>query len=147
MTNYAFIALTGSFQHPFVGVFSLIGGELGAGQITITNATTRTQHAVSADGNVMVSYIPGDNGDVAIEMQQTCVLHEFLLGWFNACKTAADNGDPTNWAAATLSIRNIVDGTSHQVSGISPEKIPDKTYSVGGGNVTWRLMAARVISQ
>lgn len=147
MTTYSFRDLTASFASPLAGVFPLTGGELGAGQITVAYSTTRSQQAVSSDGNVMVSYIPGDNGTITIEMQQTCLLHEFLLGWFNACKTAADNGDITNWASATLSMRNIVEGTSHQCSGISPEKIPDKSYAVAGGNITWVLMAASIISQ
>lgn len=124
-----------------------MGGELGAGQITISNHTVHTDQKTSADGNVMVSFVPGNSGDATIEMQQTCILHKFLLGWFNACVTAADNGDVTNWAAATLSMRNIVEGTSHTLTDVSPEKVPDKTYATTGGNVTWRLMAARVINQ
>ena len=95
----------------------------------------------------MVSYVPGDNGEVNIEMQQTCILHTFFLAWFNACKTAADNGDVTDWAAGVVSARNIVDGTSHTATGVSPAKVPDKTYAASGGNITWSLMAARVINQ
>ncbi|HEX4209512.1 MAG TPA: phage protein, partial [Candidatus Binataceae bacterium] len=113
----------------------------------ITNATDRTVHDTAADGSVMVSYIAGDSGAAAIEVQQTSDLHSFLLIWFNAVKTAADLGDVTNWAAGVLSLRNIVDGSIHTLTGVSPSKVPDKVYQAQGQKITWTLMAAAVISE
>ncbi|MDQ2763047.1 MAG: DUF3277 family protein, partial [Pseudomonadota bacterium] len=66
---------------------------------------------------------------------------------FNACKTAADLGDVALWAAAVISIRNIVDGSTHTLTGISPGKVPDKVYQAQGQKITWTLPAAKVINE
>ncbi len=147
MTTYSFKDLTGAFVHPLVGSYILGGGNIGMGQITISMTTDRTMQDVASDGSVMVSYIAGDNGSVSIEVQQTSDLHNFLLTWFNACKTAADLGEVFTWAAAAMTIRNIIDGSVHTITGISPGKIPDKVYASQGGKITWMLPAARVISE
>jgi Bacteriophage KPP10, Structural protein ORF10 len=142
MTVYSFKDLSGSFFHPAVGSFILNGGNIGFGQVTVAMTTEKTAHDVAADGSIMVSFISGDNGSVDIEVQQTSQLHNFLLSWYNAIKTAADAGDVTLWAAGSMLLRNIVDRTSHTLTGISPSKIPDKVYAAQGGKVTWKLMAA-----
>lgn len=147
MTTYSFKDLTGAFVHPFVGSYILGGGNVGLGSVTISMTTDRTVQDVAADGSIMVSYIAGDNGMVSIEVQQTSDLHNFLLNWFNACKTAADLGDVTLWAAGTLSFRNVLDGSFHTITGISPGKVPDKVYQAQGQKITWTLPAARVISE
>jgi hypothetical protein len=146
-TTYSFKDLTGAFVHPLVGSFILAGAETGIGQITITNATDRTAHDTAADGSVMVSYLAGDSGAAAIEVQQTSELHIFLLSWFNRIKTLADTGDVSQWAAAVLSLRNLEDGSVHTLTGVSPSKVPDKVYQAQGQRVTWNLMAAAVISE
>jgi hypothetical protein len=146
-STYSFKDLTGAFVHPLAGTYILGGGNVGMGQITISMAQDRTVQDVAADGSVMVSYIAGDNGSCSLEVQQTSDLHDFLLGWFNLCKTAADLGDITNWAAGALSVRNIVDGSVHTLTGISPGKVPDKTYTAQGGKITWVLPAANVINE
>lgn len=147
MTTYSFKDLTGAFIHPLVGQYILGGGNVGLGQISIEMAQDRTTQDVAADGSVMVSYVPGDNGTISIEVQQTSDLHTFLLGWFNASKTAADNGDVSNWAAGAISIRNIVDGSHHTATGVSPGKIPAKVYQAVGQKITWTLPAAKIISE
>jgi hypothetical protein len=147
MTTYSFKDLTGAFVHPIAGSFILAGGNVGLGQITITNATDRTAHDTAADGSVMVSYVAGDSGGATIEVQQTSDLHAYLLAWFNIVKTAADNGDVGGWAAGVLCVRSMDDGAIHTLTGVSPSKVPDKTYAAQGGRVTWSLMSARVISE
>jgi hypothetical protein len=146
-TTYSFKSLSGAFIHPLVGSFPIGGGNVGMGQITISMTIDRTTHDVAADGSVMVSYIAGDNGMVSIEVQQTSALHSFLLGWFNACKTAADLGDVIMWTAAAFSVRNILDGSTHAMSGISPGKVPDKVYASQGGKITWTLPCAKIINE
>lgn len=144
MTTYSFKDLTGAFVHPLAGSYIFAGGQVGVGQITITNATDRTAHDTAADGSVMVSYIAGDSGGATIEVQQTSTLHDFLLGWFNAVKTSAELGAVGPWAAGILRLHNTIDGSTHTLTGVSPSKVPDKTYAAQGGRVTWSIMAARV---
>ena len=146
-TTYSFKDTTGAFVSPLVGSFILAGGSLGAGQFVVSNATERTLHDTAADGAVMVTYQAGNSGELQIECQQTSAIHKFLLTWFNALIAAADSDDVTNWASASVALRNILDGSMHTLTGVSPAKTPDKTYAAAGGKVTWRLMAANVVNQ
>lgn len=142
-TTYSFKDLTGAFSHPAVGIFTF-GGEIGAGQVVVTMSTEKTVHDVAADGNVQISAIAGDNGTVTIEVQQTSSLHIFLMKWFNSVKNALNNNDISTWVGASLLVRNTLDGTTHICTGISPQNIPNKTYTKQGGNLTWVLMSGDI---
>jgi hypothetical protein len=143
MSTYSFKDTAGAFTHPLAGAF-LFAGQIGMNQAHVSMATEKTTHNLAADGNVMVSYIAGDNGSIALEVQQTSDLHAFLLAWYNTIKTLADQGNVTNWATAAITLRNLVDGSIHEATGVSPSKIPDKVYAAQGQNITWTLMAADV---
>jgi len=146
--TYSFKSLVGVLTNSAFGVsIPLTGGNVGFGQMTVTMTTERTAHDVASDGTVMVSYLAGDNGDCAIEVQESSVLHSALLSLYNQAITAANNDDVSGWAATTISFRMLTDGTSHVLSGVSFGKIPDKPYQASGQKVTWRLMAANVVNQ
>lgn len=143
MTTYSFKDSSGAFTHPIAGAF-LFGGQVGLSQMHISMSTEKSTHDVASDGTIMVSYISGDNGSCALEIQQTSALHAFLLAWYNTIKTLADQGNVTNWATAAITIRNVVDGSTHVLTGVSPSKIPDKVYTAQGQKITWTLMATDV---
>lgn len=143
MTVYSFKDTSGAFSHPLAGNFSFFG-QIGLGRFTVSMATERTAHATASDGTVMVSAIAGDSGAVAVEVQQTSALHQFLLAWLNQCLTAMAGGDVSNFATAALSLRNITTNTYHTLQGISPGKMPDMPYTAQGESVVWTLMAADV---
>lgn len=142
-STYSFKDTSGSFQHPLTGAFAF-AGQIGMGQFTVSMSTEQSAHDLAADGSIMISAISGDNGTVAIEVQQTSDLHAFLLAWYNTVKTLKDNGDVTNWATASLTLRSIVDGSTHICRGITPQKIPDKVYAAQGQRLTWVLMCADI---
>ena len=147
-TTYSFRDLVGVLNNPLMdGPLQIAGGNFGLGTITIRMLTTRTEHEVGTDGVVMPSYIAGDNAEITIEMQQTSALHHSLLDLFNLMITAANNGDVSGWATTVLSLRTILDGSGHLLSGISFQKTPDKPYAARGQNVTWVLMAAYCVNQ
>ena len=146
--TYSFKALVGVLVNSVFGVsIPLTGGNVGFGQMTVTMTTERTVHDVAADGTVLISYIAGDNGDIAIEVQESSVLHSALLSLYNQAITAANNDDVSGWAATSISFRMLTDGTSHILSGVSFGKIPDKPYQASGQKITWRMMAANVVNQ
>jgi len=144
-TTYSFKDLMGAFAHPLAGGM-ILAGNIGMGQITVDMGTEKTATDMSADGSAQVSYIAGDNGTVNIECQQTSILHKYLLAWFNYVNTAARGGDVSNFCNAALTLRNTVDGTGHQCTGGSPQKIPSKTYAAQGGKVTWVIHFADIQS-
>ncbi len=142
-STYSFKDLTGGFSHPLAGTF-IFGGEIGAGQITITMATEKTMQDVAADGTVQISAIAGDNGTVAIEVQQTSSFHTFLVQWFDLVKNGLNNDDVSTWNSASMLLRSTVNGVSHIVTGISPQNLPPKVYGKQGANITWTLSAGNI---
>lgn len=138
LTTYSFTDLAGSIYHPTLGSYIFDG--TGVGSVTVAKATDRTAHDIAADGSVMVSKICGNNGTVTIEVQQTSALHKWLETWFNALWQL-----PTaEWASSSMALRNTATGTSHIISGISPQKEPDTPYQAQGQRVTWTLMCAEI---
>jgi hypothetical protein len=117
---------------------------VGLERLTIRMTTTHTVLAVSADGAVVPSAVPGDQGEVEIQCWQTSTLHQQLLSWYNLLKAARDAGDVSNWATSTMLIQNIVDGSQHVASGVSPQKVPDKVYGKEAQVVTWIVMACNI---
>ena len=128
------------------GGFIIGGGNVGAGSITITMSEDRTVQDVAADGTVMPSYVAGDNGSVAIEVQQTSSLHHALLAMYNALKLLADAGEVASWASTTISFITLLDGSSHVLTGVSFQRIPAKAYAAHGAKITWNLMACNIVN-
>ena len=146
-STYSFKDLVGALVNSVFGVtVQLAGGNVGIGQITISMTTVRTAHDVAADGVVMPSYLAGDNGSCTIEVQQTSSLHHALLRLYNLSITAANSGDVSGWAATVLSFRTLLDGSTHVLSGVSFNKIPDKPYHASGSRVSWELMACNIVN-
>lgn len=139
-STYSFSDLVGSIHCDAVGDFIFTGQ--GAGSISVTKSTERSQHDVAADGSVMVSKIAGNNGAVTIEVQQTSPLHFWLLKWFNTLW----NAPTSQWATTTILLKNQSTGGSHVCSGVSPQKEADVPYQAQGQRVTWTLLCADIVN-
>ena len=137
-STYSFEDVTCSFQHNGVGAASSTGA--GLGSISIAMTTDRTAQEVAADGKVMISKIAGKNGTITITMQQTSELHKYLLKWYNYIDVA----NSSEWAGMALTIKssNLVDIST--CTGVSPQKLADRSYQAQGQQVTWNLMAAEI---
>lgn len=144
--TYAFKDTSGIITNPILLVPIVFAGFIGMGKFSIAMHTERTVLDTAADGTVMPSYIAGDSGDFSVEAQQTSRLHQQLLDLYNALKIAADAGDVSNWAATTISLRNITFASQHIMSGVAFSKIPDRAYEQQGARVTWRMLACNVIN-
>lgn len=145
--TYSFKSLTGVLTNSVFGVtIPLTGGNIGVGSFTIRMTTTRTTHDVAADGTVMPSYIAGDNGEVDVQVQETSSIHSDLLNLYNLCVLAANNDDVSGWAATSISFTFLIDGSTHTLTGVSFDKIPDKPYEASGQKMTWKLMAANIVN-
>lgn len=142
-TVYSFKDTAGTYTNPVAGAF-LFAGQIGMNQAHVTMATEKTTHTVAADGTVMITYIAGDNGSIAIEVQQTSDAHKFFLEAYNTLKALADQGNITSWGAGAITLRNLLDGSMHVATGVSFPKIPDKVYAAQGQNITWNLMCADI---
>src|ERR1039457_779601 len=146
-STYSFADVSGSFQHPIAGVTLLSGGNIGLGKFTISMTAEQTTMEATADGTVIISAIENDIGSMTIEMNQSSSLHSFLLGWYNAISTLKKLGDVTNWATACISLRAMLDGSFHTLTGVAPGKVPAKTYGANSAVIIWTLLAASVINE
>jgi hypothetical protein len=148
-TTYSFKDLTGVFSSPIIGTLN-IGSTFssnGIGQITIHMTNDNTIHDIGIDGGIIIWPVAVFNGSVTIQCQQTSDVHKFLLKWFNNLKVnmiSVSHQDVSNWANSAMLLRNINDGTTHTITGISPQIQPDKTYSAQAGSVTWNLLAGNI---
>lgn len=141
-STYSFLDLAGAIYQPlFLGGPFQFTGE-GTGTVTVAMSTDRSSHDVAADGSIMVSKIGGRNGTVTIECQQTSLVHKYLLALYNYLEAA----DASQWATIGIILRNVTDGTSHTATGVSFNKIPDKSYQAQGQKVTWSLMACDIVN-
>lgn len=146
MATFAYKSIVGSFTDPDAGTYPFTGQE-GVKEISVLNTTDRTVQDTAADGTIMKSYVSGASGSVDIETQQTSSLHQFLVNWANIKFTQAENGNAENFGAAAIKVIDTINGAIHTATGVSPLKIPDKKYGPAGAFVTWRLIAANVVTQ
>ena len=140
-TTYSFLDSVFVFSHPSHPVPISVVGE-GAGSLTVAYDEVRTAMEVAADGAVMVSKQAGNTGTVQIQVLQTSTVHKELLRLFNQLVAAS----PGEWAQGSITMKNITDGTGHYCTGVAFQKIPDKAYAKQGGNITWTLMCADILS-
>ncbi|MCB2297797.1 phage protein [Clostridium tagluense] len=139
-TTYSFQDVTAAFSCPSVGAASSTGA--GIGTISINMATEKTVHEVAADGNVMISKILGDNGTVALSLQQTSQLHKYLLNWYNYINSKSSAIKA--WASMVITISSANLGDKTICTGVSPQKLADRPYQAQGQLVTWTLMCAEI---
>lgn len=139
-TVYSFADVSFTISHPKVGKFTATGE--GIGSISIAMSNDATQHDVAADGSVMVSKITTENGTIALAVQQTSAFHKWMQKWNSYLKVA-----PTSeWAQTSAVLKDPALGETISISGISPQKRADAAYQQAGQQVTWNLMAAKIIA-
>ena len=144
-TTYSFKDLSGAMTSPLAGAF-VFAGEIGAGKITVENTTDHGVMDTVADGTVVPGFVAGNAGRITIEVQQTSTFHKFLLYWHNLHVTNATGGDISQWAGSSLLLRNTLDGSTHTATGVTPTKIPEKSYDAAPGKLTWVLNVANLVN-
>ena len=137
-TTYSFGDVTATLN--FTGIVPITVSGEGTGSIDTTMAGDKTSHDIAADGMVMISKVLGNNGTIALNIQQTSSTHKLLLLWYNYILGASS----AEWANNSITIRNNVLGETIVATGVSPQKLPDKPYQAQGQKVTWNLMAAEI---
>ena len=138
-TTYSFSDVELVINAPRKGKLTITGE--GVGSVSIARANDMTQHDIAADGSVMISKIVTKNGTIAIALQQTSGAHKWLKEWLADLITA-----PTNdWATTSATLKFNANQEQIDMSGISPQKRADAAYQAAGQQVTWNLMAAKIV--
>lgn len=139
--TYSFADVKLVLSHRSIGRYTFTG--VGLGSVTVTQSTDRTSHDVAADGSVMVSKVEGNNGMIAIQIQQTSEGNQWLLNAWNFLITAP----ASDWAKMAATIRGISGGDMVNATGMAFQNRAELSYQAQGQQRTWNLMAANINEQ
>ena len=128
--------------HPDVGTANL--HLCGIGKITIAAAGDLSSHTMTSDGYVVVNRLKTTNGNITIEVPQNSIGDDFLRRWG---KWARGTGSPNRIALGTLTITDNVSGFQTVCTGVSLQKMPDRTYNRTATNVSYALLATTITEQ
>lgn len=148
LTTYSGRDLNGVLANLLFGTISLAGiNSQGIEKVMVRMATEHAVTKTGMDGAVVPSYVPGESGEVEIQVWQTSVIHQEFLAAYNQVKTAADLGDVSQAFGSTLFLSNTTDGSSHTCTGGSFAKVPDKTYEADAQVVSWIIKFCNIINE
>ena len=125
--------------HPSVGQGVL--SNQGLGRISIARAGDLSSHTATADGYVIVNRLRSENGTITLEVPQNSSADEYLRKWARYLKNV---GDSQKFAQTTLNIVDQAGKITISCEGVTPQKIPDRTYDQASSNLSWTLLAATV---
>lgn len=149
LTTYSGKDLSGSITNPVAGASIQLSGiaELGVAQVTVRMTTDQSSLQVGMDGAVVPSVIPGDNGEIDIQVWQTSTLQQQLLNLYNTLRSGRDLGIVAPWFGTTIYIKNTLDGSTHYATGCGFMKVPDKSYQEQAQRVSWVFKCANIVSE
>ena len=139
---YSFPDVKTVLYHPDVGTANL--HQCGAGKITVSAAGDLTSHTTTADGYVVVNRLKTTSGTIQIEVPQNSMGDAFLRRW---AKWARSTARPERIALGTLTVTDSVSGFKTICTGVSLQKVPDRTWDRTAANVAYTLLAASVTEQ
>ena len=139
--TYGFTGVSFALASPLAADF-VTAGQVGLDELHVMMRADHGMLDIASDGTPMPTFIADDSATIQIVVQQTSIIHSFLLQWLNLHESAAKNGDPSLWASSTITIRSLTDGSQHVATGVMPTKMPDKPYIKQGQKVTWMLLVA-----
>jgi len=136
---YSFADVKAVMYHQNVGQCVL--SKQGLGKIGITYNGDLSSHTSTADGYVVVNRLRSSNGQITLEVPQNSAADMFLRKWAKYLKNQAKT---YIFALTALNIVDSAGGFTIYCEGVTPQKIPDRTYDQTSGNVTWTLLAAKI---
>lgn len=128
--------------HPDVGTANL--HQCGMGKIVVSAAGDLTSHTTTADGYVVVNRLRTTSGTITLEVPQNSAADAFLRRW---AKWARSTANANRIALGTLTISDDVSGFRTTCTGVSLQKVPDRTFDRTGTNLTYTLLAATITEQ
>ena len=127
--------------HPDVGTANL--HQCGMGKIVVSAAGDLTSHTTTADGYIVVNKLKTTNGTITLEVPQNSIGDDFLRRW---ARWARSTASPNRIALGTLTIYDAVAGFTVVCTGVSLQKVPDRTFDRTGTNLTYTLLATTIRS-
>ncbi len=128
--------------HPNVGQANL--HSCGRGKMVISFSGDISSHTATADGFVVINRMRAENGLITLEVPQNSIADTFLRRWAKYLRTTQD---PSRFALSTLTVTDLAGGFTLLLTGVTPQKIPDRTYDRSSTNLTYTLLAASIVEQ
>lgn len=125
--------------HPSVGQGNL--HLCGRGKMVISYSGDRSSHTTTADGYVVVNKLVANNGMVTLEVPQNSIADDFLSKFASFLK---NNNDSSQELLGTMSVYDSAGEKEWQMSGVTVQKTPDRTYDRTSTNVVYVLLAALI---
>ena len=138
-TVYSFADVRVVMYHPSVG--QCVISDKGLGRISIARSGDLSSHTATADGFVVVNRLRSENGTVTLEVPQNSSADEYLRKW---AKYLRNVGKAAKFAQTTLNILDQGGKFTISCKGVTPQKIPDRTYDRTSSNLSWTLLAAGI---
>ena len=110
----------------------------GMGKISVSMSGDLSSHTATADGYVVVNRLKSSHGMITVEVPQNSSADEFLRKWSRFLK----NTESYLFALTALNIVDSMGRFTIYCEGVTPQKIPDRTYDATSGMVSWVLLAA-----
>lgn len=139
--TYSFMDTTVTVSHPQYGSYSAYGS--GIGSLSIRYANDVTSHDVAADLSVVVSKSVKKNGTVDFNVLQASDFNNWLKG----LTSYLENADTSDFALATINIKNNSTGDNIICSGVSHQKRADNELQDTAQRRTWTFMCANISNQ
>lgn len=136
---YSLADVRAVLYHPSVGQCVL--SQEGMGKLQISYSGDLSSHTPTADGYVVLNRLRSHSGLLTVEVPQNSAADQFLRKWAKYLKNTNDSYQ------FGLSALNIVDNGGRftiYTEGVTPQKLPDRTYDQASSNVTWTLLAAYI---
>lgn len=137
-TTYSFEDVALAMSHPSFGQYVAQGA--GIGSITVTMSTDKTSQDVAADGSIMITKVPGNNGTIALQIQQTSGFNQWLLNLYNYLLTASTS----EWAGISMTIRSPSMGDLVVATDVAFQNRSELSLQAQGQQRTWNLMGANI---
>jgi len=145
MANYSVYSLADTktvLYHPYVGQANLHA--CGRGKMVISYSGDLSSHTSTADGFVVINKLRAENGLITLEVPQNSIADLFLRRWAQYLRTTPD---PARFALSTLTVTDLAGGFTLVLTGVTPQKIPDRSYDRSSTNLTYTLLAASIVEQ
>ena len=137
-TVYSFSDVRVVLYHPNVGQCVL--SSQGLEKTSIAASGDLSSHTATADGYVVVNRLKSSHGMITLEVPQNSSADEFLRKWARYLK----HTESYLFAQTALNIVDSAGNFTVTCEGVTPQKIPDRTYDAACGMVSWVLLAATV---
>ena len=138
-TVYSLADVNTVMYHPKVGQ-SVLSSQ-GLGKIGISFSGDMSSHTATADGYVVVNRLRTSNGVITLEVPQNSSADEYLRKWARYLKNVKETAQ---FAKTTLNIVDHAGNLTIACEGVTPQRVPDRTYDQASSSLTWTLLAASI---